>query len=99
SAKGLPGPLNIPCRVFVAVHDQPTGRADVGTHAQALGHTFPTTATVLAGIGRWAGGTATTRRPAHAALASRMVRNCVHPASLMRLARWWLRTMLATCKS
>jgi hypothetical protein len=31
--------------------------------------------------------------PAHAALASRIVRNVAQPASLMRLARWWFRTI------
>src|SRR5215469_6928111 len=35
----------------------------------------------------YAGGTATTRRPAHAALPSRMVRNWAHPASWIDLLR------------
>jgi hypothetical protein len=51
---------------------------------------------------RWlvnAGGTATTRFPAHAALKARMARNALHLASLMLLARGWFLTILATCKS
>jgi hypothetical protein len=35
-----------------------------------------------------AGFTATTRFPAHAALKARMLRNPLHPASAMDLARW-----------
>jgi hypothetical protein len=47
----------------------------------------------------YAGGTATTHLPAYAALLVRMVRNAAQPASEMLLAREWLRTMFATCKS
>src|SRR5260221_14493595 len=52
SPKGLPGPLNIAGRVLVAVQHQSTGGADVGAHAQTLGHTFPTATTILRGIRR-----------------------------------------------
>jgi hypothetical protein len=46
-----------------------------------------------------AGGTATTRRPAYAAVKDRMDKNADHPASLMLLARWRFLTMVAVCKS
>ncbi len=47
---GLPSPQYVFGGVLVAVYEQPTGRANVGTHGQALGHTFPTAAAVLAGV-------------------------------------------------
>src|SRR5215831_3633084 len=50
SPKGLPGPLDVPGRVLVAVEHQPTARTDVGAHAQALAHALPTARTVLAGV-------------------------------------------------
>src|SRR5260370_30155175 len=49
SPKGLPGPLNIPGRVLVAVQHQPAVRADVGTHTEALLLAFAAPATVLRG--------------------------------------------------
>src|SRR5262245_14947454 len=96
SPKDLPGPLHVSGRVLVSVKHEATGGAGISAPAQRLGHALPTATTVLAVK---AGGTATTRRPASAALAARMVRNCAHPASLMLLARWWFRPLLATCKS
>jgi hypothetical protein len=53
SLKALSEPLNVSGRVLIAVHDEPTGGADMGTHREALLHPFPTAATVLAGIGRF----------------------------------------------
>ena len=38
-------------RVLVAVEHEAAGRADMGAHAQPFGHTRPTAATVLAGVG------------------------------------------------
>jgi hypothetical protein len=52
SPKGLPGPVPSDRRVLLAVHDQPTGGADLGAHAQALLHTRPTPTALLAGVGR-----------------------------------------------
>src|SRR5262249_14861229 len=53
---GLPGPTDILSRVLITVHDQPTGRTDMGTYRQALGDPMRTAAehstAVLAGI-RW----------------------------------------------
>src|SRR5258708_13452504 len=46
-----------------------------------------------------AGGTATTRRPAYAAVPSRRARNAAHPASESDWASWRVRTLLATRKS
>src|SRR5262249_18761319 len=50
SPKGLPGPLEVPGRVLVAVQEEAAGRAEMGTHAQALGHPLATAAAVLAGV-------------------------------------------------
>src|SRR5262249_9918043 len=99
SPKGLPGPLSVPGRVLVVVEHQPAVRvrADVGAHRYALAHAPPPQP-----LQSWlvsAGGTATTRRPAYAALAARMARNCAQLASAMLFAREWFRTRLATCKS
>src|SRR6185437_4535104 len=53
SPKGLPGPLNVACCVLVSIEYETTGRADMSTHRQALGHVLSTSTTVLRGIGRW----------------------------------------------
>ena len=52
SPKGLPGPWDVPGRVLVSVEDAATVCADMGTHAQTLGHAHPTAIAVLAGIVR-----------------------------------------------
>jgi hypothetical protein len=46
-----------------------------------------------------AGGTATTRVPAHSAVPARRGRNCAPPAAERLVARGWLRTMVATRRS
>jgi hypothetical protein len=43
-----------------------------------------------------AGYTASTRRPAQAAVAARIARNAAQPASLLLLARGWFRTRWRT---
>ena len=55
---GLPAPTNVQGCVLVAVQHQPTGRADRGTHRQAVRSPLPTAAAsgqhptpVLAGVG------------------------------------------------
>lgn len=108
--KGLPSPNFLPTssqdiqrRVRVAVQHQPAARADVGPHAERLLHPLGAGGTVgqdaRTGLGGERRGTATTRRPAYAALPSRMVRNAAHPASEIAFARWGFRTRLRTCKS
>src|SRR5258708_3708857 len=52
SPKGLPGPLDVPCRVLITVQHQSTGGAAMGAHAEAFRHARPTAATVLTGICR-----------------------------------------------
>jgi hypothetical protein len=51
---------------------------------------------------RWlveAGGTATTLRPAPATLKERMLKNALHPASLLRFAKRWFVSRWAICTS
>src|SRR5690242_12168025 len=50
SPKGLPGPLDIARRVLVSIEHETAGRADMGAYRETLRHTFPATATVLAGV-------------------------------------------------
>src|SRR5215469_7788001 len=50
--KALPEPLDVSCRVLVAVQDEPAMGADVRTDGEALLYPFPTAAAVLAGV-RW----------------------------------------------
>src|SRR5258707_9512252 len=52
SPKALSAPLDVSGCVLIAVHNQPTVGADMGTHAEALVYAFPTAATVLTGV-RW----------------------------------------------
>jgi hypothetical protein len=40
--KGLPGPKDVQCCVFVAVDDQPTGGTDLGPRRETLRHALPT---------------------------------------------------------
>ena len=51
SAKGLPGPLDIPRRVLVSIEHEATLGTDMGAHAQRFGNARPTAATVLRGVG------------------------------------------------
>src|SRR5262249_25640758 len=41
SPKGLPGPLNVSCGVFISVEHEATGWANMGTHAESLGRRVP----------------------------------------------------------
>src|SRR5712691_4464617 len=52
SPQALSAPVNVSGRILIAVHNQPTVGADVGTHAETLVYAFPTAATVLTGV-RW----------------------------------------------
>jgi hypothetical protein len=53
----------------------------------------------LVTAGATAGVIACARFLALAAWKVRMVRNALHPASRIDLARWWLLTIVATCKA
>src|SRR5260370_18641997 len=52
SPKALSAPVNVSRRILIAVHNQPTVGADMGTHAETLLYAFPTAATVLTGVRR-----------------------------------------------
>src|SRR5258708_11740655 len=52
SPKALSAPLNVSRRILIAVHNQPTVGADMGTHAETLVYAFPTPTAILAGIRR-----------------------------------------------
>jgi hypothetical protein len=80
----------------VPVQARATVRALVPADGQAFLDDDTAARTGLAGIG---GRHATTRRPAHAALALRMLKNALQPASEMLLARWWFLTILDVRKS
>src|SRR5215469_12010242 len=55
SLKAVPPPLNVSCRVLIAIEDQTTGGTDMGAYGETLLYACPTAATILAGVRGWDG--------------------------------------------